>query len=171
MLWSTASEQNNKGFELQHSINGTDFSPLNFVRSQAPEGNSNSSLNYIYPDEKPFAGTTYYRLKQINNDNKASFSGVVAVRGTRANTLEMTTIYPNPAKSKLNVVIAAPTSERINLVITDLAGKIVMQQSKVLNTGDNNTSLNVEKLPAGTYMLKAVCNSGCETAVSKFVKQ
>ena len=83
----------------------------------------------------------------------------------------MSSIYPNPAKDKLNVVVAAPANDKITYVITDLAGKVVAQQAAQVIAGDNLQSINVQQLSSGSYMIKVICANGCETAVSKFVKQ
>jgi hypothetical protein len=56
-------------------------------------------------------------------------------------------------------------------VVTDLTGKVVMQRAASVVTGDNIATMNVSALAAGSYIIKAVCANGCETAVHKFVKR
>jgi hypothetical protein len=46
-----------------------------------------------------------------------------------------------------------------------------MQQTAQLVIGDNQQQLKVQSLASGTYIIKAVCSSGCKTAVHRFVKQ
>lgn len=170
LSWSTATEQNNKGFDVQRSVDGTNFSSLGFVASKAESGNSSAGLNYSFVDSKPFAGTSYYRLNQIDKDGRSTYSDVVVLKGDKANALVMSNVYPNPVRNNANFIIAAPASERVNVIVTDLAGKVVKQQPLQLKVGDNNISLDVNALPSGNYMIKAICASGCESAVSKFVK-
>lgn len=171
LSWSTFTEQNNKGFELQRSNDGVNFSGIDFISSKATNGNSNAILQYTYNDEKPFKGTTYYRLKQLDFDGRNSMSNVVFVKGSRVDNITISSIYPNPVISLLNLVVTTPTAEKVSFVITDLTGKLVSQQSLQLNTGDNVVQLAVETLTKGTYIIKATCASGCESALSKFVKQ
>ena len=171
LLWTTATEANNAGFELQRSADGRNFSKLAFVATQAEGGNSNSSLTYRYNDEKPFAGNSYYRLKQLDKDGKATLSQVVVLRGARTTDFTISSVYPNPAVNVLNMVIASPASESVNLLVTDVSGKVVLQQSAKLVKGDNQLRLDVNRLASGTYLLKAVCATGCESAMHKFVKQ
>lgn len=171
LSWTTASEANSTGFELQRSADGRNFSKIAFVGTKAVEGNSSLSLSYGYNDVKPFAGTTYYRLKQMDKDGRYRFSNVVTIRGTRAGELVLSSVYPNPATSKLNVVLNAPANDEVAFVFTDLAGKVVMQHQKQLISGDNNIVLDIASLPSGSYMLKAVCSNGCKTAVTKVVKK
>ena len=89
----------------------------------------------------------------------------------KVNVITLSSVYPNPAKSTLNVVVTAPTNDQVSLVVTDLAGKVILQKATQVIGGDNNIAVEVSKLPSGTYMIKAVCNNGCEIPVSKFVKQ
>ncbi len=171
LYWATASEQNNRGFELQRSADGENFSALTFVPSKAINGNSSTVLSYQFYDEKPFSGNNYYRLKQVDTDGKITYSFVVLVKGVRSNSISMSAVYPNPTNANLKVVLSAPASNSVRLVITDVAGKVVMQQASGIILGDNLINVNVAHLPSGTYMIKTVCKNGCETTVSKFVKQ
>lgn len=171
LVWNTAGEQNNKGFELQRSADGVNFSSLEFVNSKATNGNSTSNLNYVFNDEKPLKGTSYYRLKQVDNDGKSSLSNVVVINGNKVATIELSNLYPNPVKDKLNLIISNEANRKVDLIVTDLSGKIVLTQSQTVSIGDSNIQLNVEKLASGSYILKAVCNDGCESSLRKFVKQ
>ena len=170
LSWTTASEQNNKGYELQRSANGENFSTITFVYSKAVNGNSNATLSYNYADEKPFSGNNYYRLKQVDFDGKSALSKVVLVKSAKSNSIVLSSVHPNPAINQLNVILSAPGNDRATIVVTDVAGKIVMQQATQLQSGNNNLKLNVSGLLSGTYIIKAVCKNGCETTVSKFVK-
>lgn len=62
--WSTGSEQNNRCFEVQRSINGKEWSLLSSIKSKAVNGNSHSKLEYSYVDDMPVNGNNFYRLKQ-----------------------------------------------------------------------------------------------------------
>jgi hypothetical protein len=171
LSWTTATEINNAGFELQRSVDGVNFSSLVFVASKAANGNSNGSLNYSFNDKITLAASYYYRLKQIDKDGRPTLSSVVFIKGTKATKFEMVSIYPNPAISDLNVSIASPKSDWVTFVVSDLAGKVIIRQSANVVSGDNNIKLNVSSLAKGTYTVKAVCADGCETAISKFIKQ
>ena len=169
--WSTATELNNTGFEVQYSFNRNDFRKLAFVNSKATNGNSSSALNYQYADNKAPGGNVYYRLMQIDKDGQSSYSNVILIKGDKINALTLNMIYPNPAKNALNLVVSSPENNNIHIMITDLAGKKVYQQAFSVINGGNILDLDIAKLPAGTYFLKAACNNGCKTAVSKFVKE
>lgn len=170
LSWTTQSEQNNNGFELQRSADGVNFTNLGFIASKAINGNSSSPISYDFADETPFASNSYYRLRQLDKDGKATVSSVVIIKGLKPVKLEIT-IYPNPAKSVLNVLLSTPVNNNINLMITDLEGKTLINKPAKLVTGDNNILVNISGLASGTYIIKTVCSNGCETGISKFVKQ
>lgn len=171
LSWTTANELNNKGFEVQRSSTGDMFVPMGFVESKAITGNSTASLNYQFTDNKPYAGTTYYRLKQVDKNGKSALSHVVAVKGDKIATLSITDVYPNPAGKFLNLVIATPNNVNATIIVTDITGKIVLKQATGIVTGNNNLQLHVGNLAPGSYLLKLVCSNGCNSAVTKFVKE
>jgi trimeric autotransporter adhesin len=169
--WTTATEINNAGFELQRSADGVNFSSLAFVGSKASNGNSVNAITYNFDDVRPLAGSGYYRLKQVDKDGKATMSKVVLIKGAKVNAVTFTSIYPNPVHDKLNTIITSPVTEVVQLVITDLSGKVISKQAASLVSGDNKIEMPVSSLASGTYFIKATCANGCETAVHKFVKQ
>ena len=171
LAWTTQSEQNSAGFELQRSAGGSIFSSIGYVASKAAGGNSNGIINYAYSDVKPFAGSNYYRLKQLDKDGRFTYSSIVIIKGAKSTKVELTAIYPNPALDVLRLMIAAPANQKVTIVITDITGKMVMQQAQQVVAGDNNVSLNVDQLSKGSYLVKVMCADGCESVVSKFMKQ
>jgi len=72
LKWSTASEINNRGFEILRSENGIDWEALDFVNGV---GNSTATNFYQYTDRFPKKGINYYRLKQIDFDGSNSKCG------------------------------------------------------------------------------------------------
>lgn len=169
--WSTATEVNNKAFQLQRSADGKDFSTIATIASLAENGNSSTALNYAYTDEKALKGNNYYRLIQVDKDGKTATSSVVLIKGQKTDKLEISTIYPNPVTTKLNMQVAAEKAGAVNFVITDINGKVVLQQNIQVQEGNNNIQIGVANLINGNYFIKAVCAEGCETAVKKFSKQ
>jgi hypothetical protein len=79
-------------------------------------------------------------------------------------------LFPNPARTEMNVVITTAKQDDVNLIIMDINGKIIQQQQSRITKGSNTVSVNVSKLMKGTYLVKVVCKSNCETTVNKFVK-
>jgi hypothetical protein len=170
LSWQTATETNNTGFELQRSADGKEYSKLSFVNSKANNGNSSMALNYAYNDAKPLSGNNYYRLKQIDKDGKANYSNVVILKADKVNQIRIASVYPNPVRNTVNVQLVSPTNERVSLVITDITGKVLLQENTTVVAGDNIKQINVSSLSQGSYLIKVNCANGCESAVVKFVK-
>ncbi len=169
LSWTTSTEQNNAGFNLERSADGNNYSTLGFVASKATNGNSNTTLNYEFSDAKPFTSNNYYRLMQTDKDGKATYSQVVLLKGTKKAAIEISVVYPNPVQNTLNLVLSATNAEKATVVISDVNGKILSQQATQLATGDNNIKLNVSKLGAGNYTIQVIGENG-NSETKKFVK-
>ncbi len=171
LSWTTTTEVNNAGFELQRSADGINFSKLTFVQSKANNGNSSQALTYNFSDIKPLGGTGYYRLKQMDKDGKSTLSDIVLIKGIKPSKLELVSVYPNPVINTLNMGIAAVKAEKITFIVSDITGKVIISKIISVVAGDNLLPIDVANLANGTYTVKAVCADGCETAIKKFVKQ
>jgi len=113
LTWSTATEINMLGFEVQRRLdNEPDFTATVFVNSKAPGGNSIGTLSYLQIDPNSYTDTSYYRLKIVDLNNNISYSDIKSVTGKtkgggKNNTIIQTgdTVLTTIAKAKL------PTSE------------------------------------------------------------
>lgn len=170
LSWTTLTEQNNKGFEIQRSADGTTFTTVGFVASGAKAGNSTGNLSYTYSDAKPLSGTNYYRLKQVDFDGKSSLSKVVSLKGASARAA-MSVVYPNPTTNDLNLVLSSAVSDKATVYISDLSGRVIYRNTRSVIAGDNKLNFDPSGFAPGIYSIKAVF-AGCkESVVSKFVKQ
>ncbi|HTO16082.1 MAG TPA: T9SS type A sorting domain-containing protein [Edaphocola sp.] len=160
LSWNTASENNNKGFGIERSIDGKKWSTLGFVNTKAVDGNSSSKLSYNYTGIKPENGTNFYRLKQVDFDGKFEYS---EVRTLIFNEVLNTRIYPNPVKDELTVV---GVTKGQTLVIYNNLG----QEIKRMNVNENGSyKVNVASLVTAQYQLVILSdNELIETF--KFVK-
>jgi hypothetical protein len=82
LTWSTATEINMLGFEVQRKLNNEpDFTATTFVNSKAPSGNSIGTLSYLQIDPNSYTDTSYYRLKIVDLNNNISYSDIKTVTG------------------------------------------------------------------------------------------
>lgn len=78
-------------------------------------------------------------------------------------------VYPNPVRSTLYVSLHAAAGKSIQINITGISGK-QFYTGKIIASGAGNThAINVNRLPAGTYLLAAITEDGITT--SRFVKE
>lgn len=167
LVWSTSSESNNKGFDLERSVDGKSFSAISFVATKADKGNSSTTLSYNFTDEKAASGTFYYRLKQVDNDGKSSYSNIVVLKGDKR--FDITSVYPNPSKSELNLAISSDINSKGTISIIDMQGRTMKQIVVSFSAGDNVISLNVADLSTGSYLLRLV-NDRAEIKTTQFIR-
>lgn len=156
LAWKTASETNNKGFEIERRLgNETEFTYNGFEASKAAGGNSQSQLQYTYRDGNSFAGITYYRIKQVDLDNHYAYTGIKAVKGLSSTMVDIS-IMPNPNIGQFKILITGVT-QSYRAFITDVNGKVMKQL-----TVQPKQDVNVQGLSPATYILtiKDVFGSG-----------
>jgi hypothetical protein len=169
LQWSTSDEMNCKGFEIQRSPDGQNYSSVGFVRTLAINGNSGTVLKYSFEDFKPNLVKQYYRLKQIDIDERARMSNVVMISGAKPAMLGLGGLYPNPAHNILNVIVNSPQNSKIDLVVMELGGKIVKNRTTTVGEGNNSIDIDVSSLPANGYLIM-IRGEKNQNAL-KFVKQ
>lgn len=153
--WATTNEINNNYFNVQRGNNGVDFSSIGTVATKASNGNSSSVLSYGFQDDlKSVVGTVYYRLKQVDNDGKFSYSNTLSVTNNDA-AVQNVAVYPNPiASNKFNIKINVAANENAVIRMVNATGKLVLSKAVQLSTGTNFVSLNNFNLSTGTYIVQ-----------------
>ncbi|MCB9167526.1 MAG: right-handed parallel beta-helix repeat-containing protein [Flavobacteriales bacterium] len=139
--WSTATENDNAGFEVWRRIDdGTDFQRIGWVDGA---GNSQQLLTYVLIDPNPTPEVSYYYLRQYDTDGAFDDSPLVAVNGIpRADTY---TLYPNPAAQV--VYVNGDLAQVSRIVLLDLAGKPV-------RTFAAAPAIVLADLPRGSYLVR-----------------
>ena len=170
LVWSTASEQNNSGFAIERSTNGTDFENIGFVKSFSSNGNSSSRLDYSFTDFNPIGLNQYYRLKQTDFDGTRKYSAIVMVRREVPTALTLTKVYPNPANGSIYINASVPTKMDLQFLIIDVAGRVVSTKNAFADVGNNGFDMTVEHLESGTYFIKAISKEQGVVATEKFIK-
>lgn len=146
--WQTVFEQNNRGFEVERRLDGEQvFTQIGFVPTLAPGGNSNNTLNYNFTDPNGYAGISYYRLKQVDIDNRFTYTHIKAVKGM-GETQVSVLLFPNPNYGQFTIRLDG-VNRAFDAVITDMGGKMVKQLRLT-----NNSNVNVSGLSAGTYLIR-----------------
>ena len=155
LAWSTATEQNNDYFEVQHSINGIDYEVIGEVEGA---GNSVSILDYTFEDSSPKAGINYYRLKQIDYDGGFEYSPVISVTTISEESFHF---YPNPSKGMITLNFSGPAVDEGSVNVYNASGMVM----KTIELSGNfyNTQLDLSTLGRGQYILKFTINQAVVT--------
>ena len=100
--WETNTERNSDYFEIEHSIDGSNFHAVGKVLAQ---GTSLDPIYYDFLHKKPQIGMNYYRLRIVDKDRTFEYSNIRQV--TFEQSIELTiNIYPNPTSNLLNIATA-----------------------------------------------------------------
>jgi hypothetical protein len=160
--WQTAMENKNAYFDIERSTDGQTFKNINQVKSL---GNTTKGYTYQYTDVEPLEGIAYYRLKQVDEDDNYTYSPIVSVnRNKYKNTVRL---LSNPVAHTLEIGLLKSNNKILNLTITDLTGRVIMQETRLQN-GEMRLSIPTNNLSVGIYLLNIVGNDVRETL--KFVK-
>ncbi|MBK9984667.1 MAG: T9SS type A sorting domain-containing protein [Saprospiraceae bacterium] len=143
--WSTSKVVNTTHFVIERSTDGNIFAPIGTMEVGEK---SDHIKSYQFFDKQALAGDNYYRLMQINSDDKNEYS---PVRIVRFSPLTFSVSYtPNPANDYLQVNIQSPTGIK-SIRLVDASGHIVMDEKD--NNKNFNVRLNVKNLTPGIYTL------------------
>lgn len=151
--WQTASQTNNHYFIVQRSASGLVWEPID---STYGELESSQLLSYQIIDPKPLLGTSYYRIKQVDNDGQFAYSKIVSSIISDFNYTQ-TSVYPNPTTGEVKIIAQENDLQSIrlfNLIGQDLTSSIVKT-----NYNSTKCTINLQALDKGFYYL----NVGNET--------
>jgi hypothetical protein len=158
--WTTASEQNNRGFNVQRN-DGKGWKTVAFVFSKSVAGTSSGELSYEYNDANMERGVSQYRIQQLDLDGRFAFSMIRTIRGEGVSA--KTLIYPNPSSNgKVNVVFENPNGLQ-DVQVSDAAGRVVKQFKGVTN------NVVIENLRSGFYSIKIINRTTAKSSVEKVV--
>ncbi len=149
LQWSTASEENSELFEIQRSADGRNFETIGKVNAR---GNSDTTTDYLFYDNDPFSGNNYYRLKQIDLDDKFEYSPVEVVRFD----VSVVDIYPTliTAYEPLNFVFSENTKE-LKVQVLSIHGQLLKTAVIAATENSGTGELLLGDLENGAYIVQA----------------
>ncbi|MGB3007909.1 MAG: LamG-like jellyroll fold domain-containing protein, partial [Chitinophagaceae bacterium] len=151
LIWQTATELKNKGFEIQRSFDGNYFVNVGFVNGA---GNSDVLKEYSITDMPGKTGRVYYRLKQIDLDGISKLSQIVSIVFDKQGLIK---VYPNPAQQQVTVE-GAENYNRIQLL--NASGIVVKER---INNKQYQLSIDLSGLKNGMYILRLVNDDEAKT--------
>lgn len=159
--WSTSSEVNSKEFILEKS---TDASKWVVLQSIAAKGNSNSESYYSIVDKQLSNGANFYRLKQVDLDEKAVYSEIVTILNKTKNKIA---VYPNPAVSNTTLYTSDVLGRNQIVQLYNINGAFIQNLNP---TSSNVLHFGTGHLSPGLYLIRIVEN-GKTIAETKLIKQ
>ncbi len=147
--WVTASEVNNDYFTLERSRDGQTWFGVGTVQGA---GNSSTTLDYLYTDDAPFSGTSYYRLKQTDFDGAFTYSEVEVVHIDANDGSDYGLHKVFRTESALDFIYTA-SAPYLTVEIFDISGRLVFGDVLENIEGQNRNSLDVN-VARGVYVLR-----------------
>lgn len=151
--WSTSSETNNQGFDIERSLANTqDWTRLGNISGN---GTTTDQKSYSYND-RVNTGTYNYRLKQIDLNGNFRYhymTGEVIVGVPTAYNLSQN--YPNPFNPSTKIDYDLPYDGRVSIVLYDISGREVANLvNEVKTAGYYSLSFNASNLSSGMYFYR-----------------
>jgi hypothetical protein len=164
LKWTTKANNTTKYFEVQRSLNGTDFQTIGKVDVNAPES---SIEDYSFDDNIPGMKTPllYYRLKIRSVSGTVKYSNMVKLKLSQ-NQIDLS-LYPNPANRNIQLSIPSVKKQDVRIVIYDCLGATVYAQTYCLKEGSNTLNLDVSAWRQGSYLLNIA--SAAQNLTKKFI--
>ncbi len=148
--WSTATEINNQGFEIQKRTGDGEFEKIGFVPGH---GTTTDIQSYSYADSKVASGNYTYRLKQMDFDGSFEYSSEVTVVVTVPLEFVLEQNYPNPFNPSTVIKYSIPENGFVTLDVYNLLGeKVASLVNGVQDAGRYEISFDASKLASGIYV-------------------
>jgi len=150
--WTTETEINNQGFEIQRRNTDGQFVTIGNVQGN---GTTTERKQYAYTDAGMETGNYYYRLKQIDFSGAYEFSNEIFVDVNAPLEFALNQNYPNPFNpaTKINFSLAEPSF--VKLAVYNLMGEEVrVLKNEYMSAGNFTSSFDAASLPSGMYIYK-----------------
>lgn len=166
--WSTATEVNNYGFEIERCVAQisnlcNNWEKIGFVQGH---GNSNSPKDYLFVDANPPAGKVLYKLKQIDFDGTFEYSNVVEVNVDTPQEFRLAQNYPNPFNPSTVINYQLPVDGNVTLKIYDMLGnEVATLVNQYQKAGSYNYTFSIlhYTLSSGVYYYRLQSGNFVET--------
>jgi hypothetical protein len=151
--WTTATELNNRDFEVQRKTDNTDWQTLTSI---AGAGTTTEPRSYSYTDNNLQSNTKYYyRLRQNDFDGKFSFSQIIEVDIDAPKDFNLEQNYPNPFNPSTNISFTLPYASVVKLSIYNQLGEKVDQLvNQSLEAGSYIYNWNAKNNSSGIYVVE-----------------
>jgi flagellar hook assembly protein FlgD len=148
--WSTASETNNRGFEVERN-SGQGWQGIGFVNGM---GTTVQTVNYEFIDRN-ISGNLVYRLKQIDYDGSFEYSDEITAELNIPDGFELSQNYPNPFNPVTTIQFKLPVDSKVTLEVYSISGELVSVLADEFRTaGQHNVNFDASALSSGTYIYR-----------------
>lgn len=148
LKWSTIWEINMKEFVIEKSLDGIAFDEIATLQAASF---SNVDKSYHYLDVNPMADASYYRLKEIAENGKYSYSQMIFIEQKRTNDLHMVSMTNVLVSKDFNVKFDAMKELEATCTLKNYKGQVLDTFTQKMKNGLNDIKLNLEQRAPGVY--------------------
>lgn len=150
--WTTATELNNKGFEIQRANSDNQFVTVGFVNGK---GTTTHSQSYSYSDKNLAVGKYFYRLKQVDFDGGFEYSNVIEVEIVAPSVFSLEQNYPNPFNPSTKISFSVAVDSKVDIKLFNILGQeIASIFNGNVSAGYRTITLDASNLMSGVYLYK-----------------
>ncbi len=149
--WQTVSESSNLDFEIQRAAKVNNYQ-WEKIGSEKGFQNSHAVNNYTFVDHSPRSDSSFYRLKQIEDNGNYKYSKIVKINLAPLE-YHLYQNYPNPFNPSTHIKFTLPEKNMVTIKVFDITGKEVatlLHETK--NAGDYSLNFNARNLSSGVYV-------------------
>ena len=166
--WSTATELNNRGFEIERSFDNSTFAVIGFVKGF---GTTTEKKYYSFVDENASNGIYYYRLKQIDFDGSVNYSKVISSDVSTPAEFELKQNYPNPFNPSTKINYSVIESGLVKLSVYNLLGEVVsILVNQNQEAGSYDVQFDASNIQSGVYFYKLESGNQIQTKKMMLIK-
>ncbi|NNL21318.1 MAG: T9SS type A sorting domain-containing protein, partial [Ignavibacteriaceae bacterium] len=148
--WSTVTETNNQGFEIQRKSDN-EFVAIGFINGN---GTTTEIQNYSYTDRNLNVGSYSYRLKQVDFDGSFEYSDIVEVVVAPAD-FSLNQNYPNPFNPSTIITFNLAVDSKVILSVFNTLGEEVTKLvDGNLTAGTQQVEFDATEINSGVYFYK-----------------
>ncbi len=163
--WQTATETNNRMFEVERKEASGTYATIGFVNGS---GTTTDPQSYSFVDKNVTNGNYVYRLKQLDFNGASEYSNEVEITVTGPQTFNLGQNYPNPFNPTTAITYNVPQAGKVKLAVYNLIGQeVAVLVNDVVSEGQHVVEFNTKSLPSGTYFYKL--QSGNSVSVKKML--
>jgi hypothetical protein len=174
LQWTTASETNNAGFEVQHSPPGSPdaldpWSSLGFVQGA---GTTSEPQTYRFRAVDLEPGVHRFRLRQVDTDGTAHLSKPVRATVQMGEPLRLTAPAPNPANGRATLSFAVRQSQETTIALYNVLGQkmATLYRGTPASTQTREVQIDTAPLSSGLYIVRLQAGDHTQTRRLTVVK-